>query len=233
MLFNKEKKTPLILMIFAVVTIILWQIPGGYWILYPFTILGTWFHEMGHGLTALMLGGDFQYLEIYSNGSGLAVHSGDVFLGGFGRAIVAAGGPLGPTIAGSFFIAVSKNPKIAKIILLILGVILLLSVLIWIRSLFGVIFIVLFGFLILFIALRMRDEIKTLTLQLLGVQACVSVYLSIGYLFSTGASVGGASYMSDTAVMQDALFLPYWFWGALIIIFSLFLIYKSIKYAYK
>lgn len=230
---KSNRKSVLFLIIFALGTIILWQIPGGSWILYPFTILGTWFHEMGHGLTALLLGGNFHHLEIYSNGSGLAVHSGDLFLGGIGTAIVAAGGPLGPTIAGALFIGLSKNPKTAKIILLVLGIILLLSVLIWIRSIFGVIFITFFGFLVIAIAIKFKDKYKTLTLQLFGVQSCVSVYLSIGYLFSSGANVEGNSYLSDTAVMASYLFLPYWVWGALIILISIFLIYKSIKFAYK
>ena len=48
----------------AIVTAIMWQIPIGNYILYPFSILATWFHEMGHGLMALMLGGQFQKLEI-------------------------------------------------------------------------------------------------------------------------------------------------------------------------
>ena len=46
----------------AVVSIILWQtIIGGY-ILYPFTILATWFHEMGHGIAAMLTGSRFERL---------------------------------------------------------------------------------------------------------------------------------------------------------------------------
>lgn len=41
------------LMAAALVTVVLWQIPQGDYILYPFTILATWFHEMGHGLAAI------------------------------------------------------------------------------------------------------------------------------------------------------------------------------------
>ena len=40
--------------------------------LYPFTLLGTWVHEMGHGLGALLCGGRFDRLEIFEDASGLA-----------------------------------------------------------------------------------------------------------------------------------------------------------------
>jgi hypothetical protein len=64
----------------AIATIALWQVPGGNYILYPFTILATWFHEMAHGLMAFLLGGKFDRLIIFPNGSGIAYYSGPLFL---------------------------------------------------------------------------------------------------------------------------------------------------------
>jgi hypothetical protein len=40
----------------AVGSILLWQTYWGSLLLYPFTILATWFHEMGHGLAAILAG---------------------------------------------------------------------------------------------------------------------------------------------------------------------------------
>ena len=135
----------------AVATIVLWQVPYGHYILYPFSILATWFHEMGHGLAAIFLGGDFLKLEIFANGSGRATYtySGDLFLGRIGRAIVAAAGLLGPPIAGAILILASRSFKTASISLKILGGFLLFSVLIWVRSLFGIVAILLLGLIIL------------------------------------------------------------------------------------
>ena len=137
----------------AAVTLVLWQFSWGDYILYPFSILATWFHEMGHGLTALLLGGDFRKLVMLPNGSGFAIHSGSLFLGPIGRALVAAGGPLGPAFAGGLFIISSRRYKNAHICLMILGGLLLLSVLIWVRSLFGIVAISLWGAGLLFAAL--------------------------------------------------------------------------------
>lgn len=106
----------------AAATIVLWQVPGGDYILYPFSILATWFHEMAHGIVALLLGGNFQQLKVFPDGSGVAYHSGALYLGPIGRALVAAAGPMGPPIAGAALILASRSFKTANLSLKILGV---------------------------------------------------------------------------------------------------------------
>lgn len=115
----------------ALITVILWQMPFGGLLLYPFTILATWFHEMGHGLTAMLLGGSFKQLLIYPNGSGIAVHTSS---GGLGEALVAAGGLLGPPIAGALFILTGRSPHHSRLVIGLLGMALLVSTLIWVRT---------------------------------------------------------------------------------------------------
>ncbi|MFW6358640.1 MAG: M50 family metallopeptidase [Chroococcales cyanobacterium] len=217
----------------AIATIILWQVPWGDYILYPFSILATWFHEMGHGLTAIAFGGDFERLVLFSNGSGVAYHSGSLFLGRIGRAMVAAGGPLGPAIAGSFFIISSRRYKEAHFCLIFLGCLLIASVLLWVRSLFGIVAILLWGLTILAIALKAPQWLQGWTIQFLGVQACISIYHSIDYLLMNQASIGGRIRISDTGQIAKQLFLPHWFWASLIIALSIYLLWKSIAIAYQ
>lgn len=214
----------------AIATILLWQVPGGDYILYPFTILATWFHEMGHGLMALLLGGQFQQLQIFGNGSGVAYHSGGLYLGPIGRAFVAAAGLMGPPIAGAALIIASRNFKAAHLSLTILGGFLLISTLIWVRSLFGIVAIPLIGLIILGIALKANRWVQGFTIQFLGVQACVSTYHQVDYLFSYSA---GPGLLSDTAQIQRQLFLPYWFWGGLMAIASLVILVQSLRIAYR
>jgi hypothetical protein len=95
----------------AATTVVLWQFTAGRYLLYPFTILATWFHEMGHGLCAMLLGGSFVSLSLFPDGSGYAVHSGSRFFGRPGLALVAAAGPLGPALAGALLILFSLRPK--------------------------------------------------------------------------------------------------------------------------
>ncbi|RAM50547.1 MAG: M50 family peptidase [Hapalosiphonaceae cyanobacterium JJU2] len=220
------------LIIAAIATIILWQVPIGEYILYPFTILATWFHEMSHGLMALVLGGNFQQLLIFSNGSGVAYYSysGSLLLGPLGHALVAAAGPMGPPIAGAALILASRSFKTASWSLKILGGFLILSTAIWVRSLFGLVAIPLLGLIILGIGLKAPRWIQGFAIQFLGVQACVSTYHQLDYLFSYSAGPLG---ISDTAQIQQQLLLPYWFWGALMAIASLIILIQSLRLAYR
>lgn len=47
-------------------------------------------------------------------------------------------------------------------------------------------------------------------------QACISAWSQFGYLFSSGANIGGQLHRSDTGAIADVLLLPYWLWGAAI-----------------
>lgn len=230
---KESSKQLLFLFGFGLITFIVWQFPFGRIILYPFTILGTWFHEMGHGLTAMLLGGKFLELVIFPDASGYARFTTDLFLGNIGQALVAIGGPVGPTIAGSILIISSKKIKFGRIAMFLLGLFMLISVLFWIRSFIGILIIAALGVLIILISLKGSDKIQVLSLQFLGVQAIMSLYLSIDYLFSSGGSVGGSSFNSDTAIIADNLLLPHWFWAILILAFSILMIFYSIKFTYS
>jgi hypothetical protein len=214
----------------AIATVVLWQVPAGDYILYPFTILATWFHEMGHGLMALILGGQFERLQIFGNGSGVATYRIASSLGPIGPALVAAAGPMGPPIAGAALILASRSFKVASLSLKILGGFLLLSTLVWVRSLFGIVAIPLLGLIILGIALKAPRWVQGFGVQFLGVQACISTYHQVNYLFSYTAGPLG---LSDTGQMQRYLLLPYWFWGGLMAIASLVILARSLQVAYR
>lgn len=214
----------------AAATVLLWQVPGGNYLLYPFTILATWFHEMAHGLAALMLGGGFTQLLVFPDGSGVAQYSGPLMFGPIGRALTAAAGPLGPPIAGGILILTSRNIRTASLGLKFLGAVLLISTVLWVRSLFGLIMIPLLGAVILAVSVKGSPQTQVFAVQFLGVQACVSTYRQFGYLFSYSAGPLG---ISDTAQMQQALLLPYWFWGALLAVSSLLILLLSLRQAYR
>ncbi|BCX13289.1 MAG: peptidase M50 [Thermosynechococcus sp.] len=226
---SEKPGSALLLAIAALATIVLWQIPLGKYLLYPFTILATWFHEMGHGLTAILLGGYFQQLVINPNGSGFARYGGEVLLGNLGQGLVAMGGPLGPAIAGSLFILSSRSHRATDLCLKALGMLILVSLLLWVRSLFGIVFMTLVAIAILLVAYCGNRWLKGIAIQFLGVQACISTFQQVDYLF-TQAIPGGQ--LSDTGLLQRYLWLPYWLWGAIISLMTLGLLLWSLKVAY-
>lgn len=217
------------LMVSGLLTIFLWQIPFGNYLLYPFTILATWFHEMGHGMTALLLGGQFHSLQIFANGSGVAYHSGGNVLT---RPLVAAGGLMGPPIAGAFFILAGSKLKGARWVLAGLGTALLLSTLIWVRSPFGWVMLPLMGLSLLITANKGSAGLQQMAVQFLGVQACLGTFRQLDYLFMNQINMNGRIMYSDTGQMAQSLLLPYWIWGSLIAVFSFVLLIGSVKMAY-
>lgn len=230
---TEQQKYIIWMIAFAVFTVILWQVPYGMLLLYPFTILSTWFHEMAHGIMALILGGSFKQLEIYSNGSGLAIWSGDIVGGGIGHSLIAAAGPLGPTAAGALLIILSTKEKQVQTILYTFSAILAFSVIYWVRSIYGIPVIMIFAILIFLAGFKMQPKYQKLLLIFLGIQAFLSIYLSFGYLMSSEAYIDNSFQISDTGVIAQNLFFPYWFWGGVIILISIFTMIKSVMYIYK
>jgi hypothetical protein len=99
-----------------------------------------------------------------------------------------------------------------------------------VRSLFGLIAIPLLGLIILAIAFKAPRWLQGFVIQFLGVQACISTYHQLDYLFSYSAGPLG---LSDTAQIQQRLLLPYWFWGGLMAIASLVILVQSLRIAYR
>jgi Peptidase M50B-like len=217
----------------ALASIVLWQTMIGSLLLYPFTILATWFHEMGHGLIAMLMGRGFERLLIFADGSGVAESLRPANGYGLIDALIAAGGPLGPAIAGALLIIASRAPTATRNALAVLGVALILSTLIWVRSLAGWLVLPALGIAIVALALRGSPSWQRFGIQLIGVQACISTWKQFDYLFSPGGTVGGQLQRSDTSAIADALLLPYWVWGAIISAAILALLWASFRIAFR
>lgn len=216
----------------ALASIILWQTTIGSLLLYPFTILATWFHEMGHGLGAILTGSRFERLMIYPDGSGVALSLRPADGSQLTNVLIAASGPLGPAIAGSLLIIASRSDKSTRSALTVLGTALIISTVIWVRSLTGWLVLPLLGIAIIVLARRGTARQQHFGIQLLGVQACISVWSQFGYLFSAGANVDGRVHRSDTGAIADALLLPYWVWGAAISAAIVVLLWRSFRVAF-
>ncbi len=200
-------------------TVLLWAVPYGRTIGYPLLLVSTLVHELGHGIAGVLVGGRFESFEMFWNGSGLAHVRG--YDGRLARAIVSAGGLVGPAVAAAGGFALARGPRRARGMLAVLGALLLLADLLVVRSVFGWIFVTLFAVALLAVATRASAWASQLVLLFLSVQLALSVFSRGDYLFTDRAHTGGGVFPSDVANMADALFLPYWFWGAVCGAFSI------------
>jgi hypothetical protein len=228
---QRERVTLLIWI--ALASILLWQTALGSFLLYPFTILATWFHEMGHGLAAMLTGRGFERLLIFADGSGVAETWGPADGYRLADALVAASGPLGPAVAGALLIVSARSPTATRTALAVLGIALIVSTAIWVRSPTGWLVLPALGIAIVALAIWGSRPWQGFVIQLLGVQACISVWKQFGYLFSAGGAVGGRLHRSDTGAIADVLLLPFWFWGATISAAILALLWWSFRLAFR
>src|SRR3954453_16994486 len=94
------RPTRKLLLVSAAITLALYMVPYGRYLARPLLLLSTLAHEMGHGLTALLLGGRFQRLEMWARGAGAPPLAPP----GFGRVregLPLAGGLVGPAVAAA------------------------------------------------------------------------------------------------------------------------------------
>ena len=148
-------------------------------------------------------------------------------------AIISAGGPIGPGLAGAALIASSRTLKGTRIALAVLGAALLVTSVIWVRSLTGWLVLPALGLAILAIARQANPAQQRFAIQLLGVQAIISVWAQLGYLFTRGGTLDGRAQISDTGAIAEALLLPYWFWGIVLSAVNIALLWWSLRFAFR
>lgn len=219
------------LLLAGLVVVMLPALPFGTYLIYPFVILTTWFHEMGHGLTALALGQDFERLMIYASGSGVAESRVSPDASRFTFAAIAAGGPLAPNLVGALLILASANERLWRPVLWLAAAAIFASVIVWVRSPVGYAVLPLVAALLVLVAWRAKPALARFALQFLGVLAAMSMLRNFNYLFTQSAVIEGRAILSDTGQIEAAVGLPHWFWAAVILLVSAIMVGSSLKYA--
>jgi hypothetical protein len=193
--------------------------PLGHYILYPLTLFTTWVHEMGHGLTALIMGGSFESLEIDWNGGGLAW---SFAAHGWPDALVAAGGLLAPPLLGAIILGVVHGPRRARVLLGVVAGAILLSLAIWVRTAAGFVTMPIVAALLgwaVTLGFGAKPERRVLLAQLLGViLALDTLTRMVSYAFMDKTSDGKTS---DVSHIASNLGGSYVLWGFVITILAL------------
>lgn len=202
----------LVLLATVAVTVALYLVPFLRVLAWPFRLVSTVVHELGHGLAAVLVGGRFEALLMWSDGSGVA--SWSALVGRLGHATIAAGGLVGPAVAAAALFLAGRTFRGARIGLVIGGVSLLVVDLLLVRTWFGFFFVGALGLGLLAVGLLVPDWLARAAVVFLGVQLSLSVFSRADYLFAPVAVTAEGTMPSDVARIAEALVLPYWFWGA-------------------
>jgi hypothetical protein len=196
-------------------------VPFGSVLLYPFTLLATWVHEMGHGLTALLVGGGFERLEIFADASGLAHTShraGATALGAW----ISLGGLVAPPIVGAVVLGAARGPRRAQIFLVGFSVALLASLVIWVRSIAGFIAVPLVAALIVGFVRWGSARERMFLAHFLGVRLALDTLgRGMDYIFTDSVTIGGVKRTSDIAAVAEGFGGPRIVWSLIVAGFCL------------
>jgi hypothetical protein len=206
------------------------NIPYGQVLLYPLMLLETMVHEMGHGLTALLVGGRFASLHVNSDGSGLALTA---VRSNWQEALVAAGGLLGPAVVAAIGLCVGRSDRGARGWLLFGSVALFASMVVFVRAGTGWLYLVPVALVLLALALKAPPAVARLSVLFLATEFCSLVFQRSDYLFTRDVIIEGRAQPSDVQLIAMSIGLPYWFWGAVIGLLSAVLLILGLRVYFR
>jgi hypothetical protein len=177
----------------------------------PLVWLSTFAHEAGHGLAALAVGGRFEQLVIFWDASGVATHSG--VPEGMSRAIVSAGGLIGPAVVAALLFAFGTRARLSRVGLALFALAMIGIGVLFVRNAFGLAFTLGCGALLAFAALRLSNGRAQTLVLFVAIQLSLSVFSRGDYLFTATAKTGAGEMPSDVAHVAEALGGSYLVWG--------------------
>jgi hypothetical protein len=185
--------------------------PWGTVPLYPFKLFTTWAHECGHALMTVLVGGSVSSIMIEADTSG--VTRSLVPAGRIARGLVASSGYLGASLVGCLLMAATRVERRARAIVWAVGALMLFTLVIWMRNVFGVMVVLAWGAALTTLARTASGHVSRFVLSLLAIQVALDSVYDIRILFHVG---GGHS---DAETMAGLFLLPAWLWaGAWMII---------------
>lgn len=181
------------------------------WAVYPLKILVVFFHELSHGLAALLTGGSIVRIEVVAQEGGLCVTRGG------NRFIMLSAGYLGSLVWGGVILVLAARTHLDKIISAVLGVMLVLITLLYVRPFggFGFVFGLLSGAALIAIGVFLSEDINDPLLRLIGLTSCLYAVLDI-----KSDIIDRPHLRSDAVMLADLTHIPALVWGILWILIA-------------
>jgi hypothetical protein len=218
-------------------SLLLWNLPFGGLLLYPFKLLATWLHELSHALAMVITGTGVDRVVIYRDTSGLAYPSGTQGL--VARPIIAAAGYMGTSLWGAALLVVTPNGRAARLAMLALAGLLCATAAFVVAAPggdhFGPLATASIGVATAAAALLLPARWRVAVAHFVAAQLCVNALLDIRVLLRPGQVVNGLEVgASDAHNMANATFgtverWAVWFWAIAWLAWSLAVLYVALR----
>jgi hypothetical protein len=194
----------------------------------PFRFLATWVHEMGHGIGAIISGGDFTSFIVTPNLSGVAKTNTS---NNTQRLIVLFLGLLGPSMTGGLMLILTRRYKLGHICVFIIASALLISGVIWAGNVFSRITLIFAGLILAVIVIRGSRFIQGITAYIIAISLCLNALTDFGYFFMKGGNIAGVPMMSDTSHLREILGGPHLMWASIVAGLTLLILYAAFRFS--
>lgn len=206
---------------FLVIALILVNVPiaGKY-----FQIINTLIHEVGHQFAAIMTFGKPAEISLFSNTEGVAYSSHRFW---FGKVITSLAGYVFSSFLAFFFFFLIFKGKSQYVIYILLAI-LAISMVFWVRNLYGVFWMLTFSAGFIWIVWKANESIvESLVLFLVSIIFIASISSAFDIMsisFKTPENSGDASNLA-----KFTFIIPAQIWGTFFFLQSLFFGWMSMK----
>jgi hypothetical protein len=139
------------------------------------------------------------------------------------RGIIASAGYLTASVVGCFLLTAARVERRAKPILWGIGVFMLVTLVLWVRNLFGALVVIGWAVALLTIAHRRTSRgLAAFVLGVLGIQVALNAVFNIRVLFLVDGP-------SDAQAMAALFVAPAWFWASLWMAMSVAMLFSTLR----
>lgn len=188
---------------------VLWNVAFFDFLMYPLRLFVTFVHEAGHGLAALLTGGQIGQLQVFPNGSGLAQTRGGALW------LILPAGYLGAAAFGAGLLFIAHRVPHSRRVSQVLGVGVAAIALLY-TPIFSTAWLVGLGIGLALIAAgtKLGDDPNLLILNLLAILTGLNAVFDLFGLVNN-SQIGMGAIRNDAAAFSAAFapLIPAWFWA--------------------
>lgn len=206
--------------LFALLALIfaLWQTP----LVLPLKILVVFFHELSHGLAAILTGGDIVEINVSRQVGGYAITRGG------NRFAVLSAGYVGSLVLGAGLLVSALRSVADRVVMAALGAVTLLVTLLYLSDMFTLAFGLLTGLAMLACAKWLSLQVNDMVLRVIGLNSMIYVPYDI-----FDDTIRRAHLRSDARMLAEEFGGATVIWGAVWLLISLCVIVLTLRVALR
>jgi hypothetical protein len=192
------------------------------YLVYPVKLFVVLLHEMSHGIVTLCSGGTIKEIEISYEIGGSCISAGG------NKMLIAISGYWGSLLFGSLMYLSALDDKVCKFTCCFFAFLLVITSLIFIRSLFGVLFSIGFSVILVLITMLPYSFFRKCVIEVLGMLSCFYI------LFDIKEDLLTTDYRNtDAMTLEKLTAIPSLLWGVIILILSLIVVFLLLRFSFR